>query len=243
MPFVIAETTVVGEVSLAPSAVLYDGAVTADGDLTVKVNSFYYAMGTVYGKYAGSVGNAVTDNTTNYAYLNSSGGLVINAVGYPGAGLHIRLARIVASGGFVTRVILERAFLAATAGQYGDDVFVFATGGIGTSPTARYIPFGFTPRNAPALPVSLRAPRAGTASNLRVKHNQGGTGGNLTYTLLVNGAPSALTVTCTAGGVGGADLVNSVVVAADDVLDLRVTKAATIAVSPLDITVTVEFSA
>jgi hypothetical protein len=113
MTFVIGEVEVTNEVSLAPSAVLYEGAVVADGDLTVKVNAFYYDISGTHGKYAGSCSNSVADNSTNYVYLNSSGALVINASGYT-TDTHIRLARVVASGGFITRVIHERAFFSTT---------------------------------------------------------------------------------------------------------------------------------
>ena len=119
MPFSIGEVEVVNEVALAPSAVLYDGAVTADGDLTVKINNFYYDLGGTHGKYLGSCNNAVTDNATNYVYLNSSGALVINTTGYPGTSLHIRMARVVAHNGIICRIILERAF--------------FTSGGVSTS--------------------------------------------------------------------------------------------------------------
>jgi hypothetical protein len=109
MPFVIGEVEVVNEVSLAPSAVLYDGAVVADGDLTVKVNSFFYEIAGVHGKYIGSVANVVTDNQTNYVYLNALAALAINTTGYP-TSAHIRLARVVTQSGIIVRVILERAF-------------------------------------------------------------------------------------------------------------------------------------
>ncbi len=112
MPLVLGEVEVVNEVALAPSAVLYDGAVTADGDLTVKVNAFYYDFAGSHGKYVGSCGNAVVDNATNYVYLLSTGALGINSTSYPG-GAHIRLARVVTQGGFVVRIILERAFFTA----------------------------------------------------------------------------------------------------------------------------------
>ena len=62
--FTIGEVEVTNEVSLAPSAVLYDGAVVADGDLSVRVNQFFYDLAGTKGKYLGSVGNAVTDATT-----------------------------------------------------------------------------------------------------------------------------------------------------------------------------------
>lgn len=116
MPFVIGEVEVTNEVTLAPSAVLYDGAVVADGDLTIKVNNFYYDLAGTHGKYVGSVNNAVTDNATNYVYLDSMATLTVTTAGYPPTAAHIRLARVIASGGFIVRVILERALMTAAAG-------------------------------------------------------------------------------------------------------------------------------
>ena len=106
----IGELEVVNEVKLAQSSSLYDGAVTADGDLTIKVNAFYYDLGGVHGKYVGSCVNAVTNNATNYVYLNNAGNLAISVVSYPSTGIHIRLARVIAQSGIIVRVILERAF-------------------------------------------------------------------------------------------------------------------------------------
>jgi hypothetical protein len=113
MPFTIGEVEVVNEVALAPSAVLYDGAVTADGDLSIRVNGFYYDLAGTHGKYGGSVENAVVDNQTNYVYLDGTG-LHINTTGYPVAlPIHLRLARVVTQSGIIVRIILERSFFSA----------------------------------------------------------------------------------------------------------------------------------
>jgi hypothetical protein len=109
MGLIIGEVDVVNEVRLAPSAALYDGAVTADGDLTVKVNAFYYDFAGTHGRYPGSCNNAITDNATSYVYLLAGGTLGISTAGYSPA-THIRLARVIAQGGIIVRIILERAF-------------------------------------------------------------------------------------------------------------------------------------
>ena len=209
--------------------------------LAVSVAAGYYEIGGVRGQYAGVGSVAVTDNATNYVFLNSAGALVINTTGFPG-GNHLRLAQVFTSGGVILNTIDVRPFFTATSPQAADDTFVFAAGGIGLSTTPRFLPFGLATNNAPTSPISLRAARAGTFSNMRVRHNLTGTGGNITYTLRVNGVDSALTVTATAGSVGGVDLSNAVSVAANDLLDLRVTKAAALTLSPSDITGTLEFN-
>jgi hypothetical protein len=113
MPYVIGEVEVTNEVTLAPNAVIYDGAIVADGDLSVKVNGFYYNLDGDYGRYVGSSANVVADNSVNYVYLSILGILTINATGYP-VGSYIQLGRVVTSGGFIVRVILERPLLSAT---------------------------------------------------------------------------------------------------------------------------------
>lgn len=116
MSFVIGEVDVVNEVRLAPSAALYDGAVTADGDLTIKVNAFYFDFAGTHGRYPGSCGNAITDNATSYVYLLSGGTLGISTAGYTPAP-HIRLARVIAQSGIIVRIILERAFFSGGVGS------------------------------------------------------------------------------------------------------------------------------
>jgi hypothetical protein len=113
MPYVIGEVEVTNEITLAPNAVIYDGAIVEDGDLSVKVNGFYYNLDGAYGRYVGSSANAVTDDTTNYIYLDISGVLTINTTGYP-VGSYIQLGRVVASGGFILRIFLERPLLSVS---------------------------------------------------------------------------------------------------------------------------------
>jgi hypothetical protein len=102
------------------SGILADGRITEDGDLTVQINPFYYDLNGTKGYYIGSVGNSIADGYVNYVYLDLSGVLAINITGYPYSDMHIRLGRVVASVGFIVRVISERAILSAgnVAGGY-----------------------------------------------------------------------------------------------------------------------------
>lgn len=109
------------EGTLDLSGILADGKVKEDGDLTISINPFYYDISGSKGYYIGAVGQLVTDNQTNYVYLDGYGVLTINTTGYT-TDLHLRLARVVASGGFITRIISERALfstaLSATLGSF-----------------------------------------------------------------------------------------------------------------------------
>jgi hypothetical protein len=114
MIFVSSELT--GEVPLAPSAVIYDGSVVADGDLSVVIRGFYYDMAGVNGYYPGASYLPITDAAINYVYLDNTGAVVINTTGWPLSATHIRLARVFAQGGTIVRISLERAFFTAGAG-------------------------------------------------------------------------------------------------------------------------------
>jgi len=116
MGTVLQEVEVVGDVKVAPSAVIKDGLVSAAGNLTINIDSFYYEVAGLKGKFAGVMNTAVTDNATNYVFLDSSLDLTINTTGFPAdTVVSLRLAKVVASGGVIIRVSLERAFLTAGA--------------------------------------------------------------------------------------------------------------------------------
>ncbi len=70
-----------------------------DGDLTYGVRAGLYMYGDNTISYAGSTGNAVTDDATNYVYLTATGTLTINITGFPNpsATPHIPLAVLIAA--------------------------------------------------------------------------------------------------------------------------------------------------
>jgi hypothetical protein len=73
----------------------------------------------------------------------------------------------------------------------------------------------------------MRIARAGTLRNLYVRHNDpGGSGATITYTVRVNGAPTAITIGLASTAASAADTTNSVAVVAGDIVDIEVTKAA-----------------
>lgn len=100
------------EGTLDLSGILADGRMQEDGDLTISINPFYYDMQGTKGYYQGAVGEPVTDGYVNYVYLDGYENIQINTTGY-GSGATIRLGRVIASGGFITRIISERALFTA----------------------------------------------------------------------------------------------------------------------------------
>lgn len=73
--------------------------VSADGALTVAVNSGYYSLNGVITYYAGSAGNALTDDAVNYVEMND-GALSINTSGFTEGAMP--LAKITTASGAIT---------------------------------------------------------------------------------------------------------------------------------------------
>lgn len=75
--------------------------VVKDAALTYGVFAGKYMDGTTEVNYAGSTGNALTDDDTNYIYLTAAGTLTKNTTGFPDEGTtpHIPLATILTASG------------------------------------------------------------------------------------------------------------------------------------------------
>ena len=123
----VSEVEVINEVQLVAHTAWRDGAVESDGDLSVKVQSFFYDLAGIYGKFPGALAQPVVDDDTNFVFFDNTETLVINTTGYATA-QHIRLARVITQSGIIVRIILERAFLTASGGndnlsieEYTDD--------------------------------------------------------------------------------------------------------------------------
>ena len=113
----------------------------------------------------------------------------------------------------------------------------------GTNVT-RYLSPGNIDSLAPTAPAQFRIPRGGVLRNLRVHHNTpDGNGLPIVYTLRVNGVDSALSVSVASTAADGANLSATATVAAGDLIDIKVTKAASIGASPLDVIATLEETA
>lgn len=78
-----------------------DLRVFKDGDLTFGVRAGMFVDGITPVTYAGSAGNALVDDATNYVYLTAAGVLVINQSGFPDPAVtaHLPLATITTAAG------------------------------------------------------------------------------------------------------------------------------------------------
>jgi hypothetical protein len=84
------------------------------GGLNVSVARFPYLIGGATGSYGGNPSLALTDNATNYVYLDSGGTLQVSTTGYPPYDVTTKIARVTTGGGAVGAIIADR-----TVGTFG----------------------------------------------------------------------------------------------------------------------------
>jgi len=112
-------------------------------------------------------------------------------------------------------------------------VLIWGDDGIATSTTTRYLTPGYDDGTAETTVAEFRLPAAGTLKNLRVRHNTAGTGAaTITYIVQKNSVDTSLLVAMSNTAQDGSDLVNTVSVAAGDLVSIKVTKSAAITTSP-----------
>lgn len=130
----------------------------------------------------------------------------------------------------------------------GGAVLVFGAKNVAATTATRYLfpsysdTAAMTAPGGPDTPPSYRVPKAGTIRKMYVRQNDPkGNGEDIVYTLRKNGIATGLTATLASTDYDASDLVNSVVVAQGDLLDVEVTKALSVGTSPTDLFVTMEF--
>jgi hypothetical protein len=81
-----------------------------DGNLTIGVRPGQFMSGDTLRNYAGTTGQAVTDDATNYVYLTTGAVLTINTTGFPApsATAHLPLATVVAASGAIASITDNR---------------------------------------------------------------------------------------------------------------------------------------
>ena len=114
---------------------------------------------------------------------------------------------------------------------------------VGSSTSTRYLTPGYDDGFSDTSPTQIRASRAGTIRNMRVRHSlPAGNGNVVVYPLRVNSAATDLSVSLASTVSDGSDLVTSIAVAAGDLLDIQITKAAKVGKTPRNIAASLEFA-
>jgi len=125
----------------------------------------------------------------------------------------------------------------------GNPIIGWGAGNVSATTTTRYLFPGYDMNLAQTSPIQVRAPVPGTLRNLRLRQNvPAGNGLPIVYTLRVNGVPTALAVSIASTASDASDLVNAVAVAAGDLLDWQITKAAGVGSGPNDVALECEWS-
>jgi hypothetical protein len=122
-------------------------------------------------------------------------------------------------------------------------VLGFGAGNVNASTTTRFLYPWYDDSLAQTTVIQYRAPRAGTLRNLRVRQNVPAGNANLiVYAVRVNGVVTFLLVSMASTATDGSDLVNTVAVAAGDLIDIRVTKVLATGAAVTDVAASVEFA-
>jgi hypothetical protein len=119
----------------------------------------------------------------------------------------------------------------------------WGNGSVSATTTTRYLTLGFDPGTAPTARVAWVADAPGAIDLLRVLHDSAAGNGNaIVYTVRKNAVATALAVSLATGAVGQAvDAADSFTVVAGDVIDIEVTKAASVGASPANVSATFRF--
>ena len=123
-------------------------------------------------------------------------------------------------------------------------VLYWGNGDIATNTPARFMSPGYEETAAPTNTIAFAVPSAGTLQNFRIHcRTATGNGNPAVYTIRKNGVATALTISLASNATDGSDLAHTVAFAAGDLIDITVTKAATIGTSPADVMASVELAA
>lgn len=120
-------------------------------------------------------------------------------------------------------------------------ILIWGDGNISATTTTRYLSPGYADGTALTSPIQFRVPSSGSVRRLRVRHNTtAGNGNAVVYTVRINSIASAVTVSMASTAADGSDLANTAAVVAGDLIDIEITKAASIATSPSDVMASLE---
>jgi hypothetical protein len=177
----------------------------------------------------------------SYEYANAAART--GASGFVAADIG-RIARQTDDNSFYVLTAVTPTWASITGGGGGSSKapVTWGSSSVSSTTTTRYLHPWYEDSLAPTTAIQWRVPFNGTISLMRVHH--GGTAGNgnaIVYTLRKNNAAQSLTVSLASTAADGSDLANSVTVAAGDLVDVEVTKAASVGTSPSDITCSVQY--
>lgn len=120
---------------------------------------------------------------------------------------------------------------------------VWGVGGLFTTTATRYMAPGFNSDNADTEIIEYDLPRAGTLRKMFIRcRTAGGNGNHVVYTVIINGVPTALSVSLASDVTAGSNITTDIDVNEGASIRLRVTKGATIGSSPEDVICAIQYA-
>lgn len=129
------------------------------------------------------------------------------------------------------------AWVKLAAGSGIGAFLTFGVANIGSSTIVRYLDPWYSAGTAvgPTTPLQYRLPNGGTLRNLRVRHNAPVGNSNLvTYTVRLDNAATALVLSLAADATDASDLVTEITASPGALIDIEITKAASIGAGALE---------
>lgn len=206
--------------------------------------AFYVPLARLLTAGAGLTGGGdLSADRTFDVGANADGSILVNANdiqvgvlatdvqhGVRGGGTQHALATALAAG-FMSAADFTK--LAGISTGSGTPILSWGNNSVSSTTTTRYLEPWFDDTLAPTSPTQYRILRAGTLTNARVRHNTAaGNGLDIGYTLRVNNVGTALSILLASTSQDSAVDASTVAVVPGDLVDIEVTKAASVGASP-----------
>jgi hypothetical protein len=202
------------------------------------------------GAGAGLTGGGLIDSNPSIDVVaNADGSIVVNPNdiqvgvlatdvqhGVRGGGTQHALVVPAGAAGFMSGA--DKTKLDGLTSGANSAFFMWGNQTISPTTTVRWLDPSYNATSAGIVAIVFATPIGGTVKNMRVTQVGGGNGNLVNFTLFVNGVATALVVTMASTAVLGTNLINSAVVVAGDLLELRVTKAINIGAGPTQVIAT-----
>lgn len=190
--------------------------------------------------------NAAAANGVMIAGVGSGPQIVqIPAAAGPNGGVASVIGSVVSStAGTNGRILWRKESGSGTSGwvNVGGGTLVFGARSAGTDTAARFFAPGFDQTTVVATELQIPLPRTGIIRNMRIQCTAGTGGGNVTYTVRINGGNTTLASTFANTSTSASNTSNTATVTAGDLMSVRITKASAPVTGQSNIIITFDYA-